>query len=81
MKKSEKDTRERRAKEEINQCVCSYKFAYCLYCKNHSQDKSDSDKEYFDIPDLTKEQVEEFERESFENWIDARKLERRNKCI
>ena len=80
-KKSEKDMREQKAKDEINQCVCSYEFAYCLYCQNNSEDKSDSDEEYFDIPDLTKEQVEEFERESFENWIDARKLERRNKCI
>ena len=31
------------------------------------------------MQELTKEQIQEFERESYENWIDARKQERRNK--
>ena len=44
-----------------------------------NQEKSDVDDDSFDMQELTKEQIQEFERESYENWIDARKQERRNK--
>ena len=58
--------------------VCSHEFAFSLFCQNQSYDKRDADDDSLICKswELTKEQIQEFERESYENWIDARKQER-----
>ena len=85
--KSDKDMEEKE-KNKIQrdvkgkECTCSHDFSNCLFCQNQvqlSDQNYDSDDCGCKLPDWTKEELEKYERQSFEDWKEWRKKKAREK--
>ena len=79
---AEKDKNKIQQDVEGKECTCRHDFSNCLFCRNQvqlSDQNYDSDDCGCKLPDWTKEELEEYERQSFEDWKEWRKKKAREK--
>ena len=78
-KEKEREERKKLMSDNLQSCVCTYEFDFCKFCQDQ---ESDTDHHYDDgytLPNLTEEEVQEFQRKDFEDWKEWRKEDAREK--
>ena len=58
-----------------------HEFDNCKFCQNHISDSSETDDDVYQLPNLTEEEIQEFNKQDFKNWKEMRRQERRAKSM
>jgi hypothetical protein len=45
-----------------------HEFYNCKFCQNHISDCSETDNDVYQLPNLTEEEIQEFNKQDIENW-------------
>ena len=67
--------------EEPQNCICVHEFDNCKFCQNHISDCSETDDDVYQLPNLTEEEIQEFNKQDFKNWKEMRRQERNAKSM
>ena len=49
--------------EEPQNCICMHEFDNCKFCQNHISDGSETDDDVYQLPNLTEEEIQEFNKQ------------------
>ena len=55
-----------------DQCTCKHEFDNCKFCQDQDSGSEDNE-EVYKLPDLTKEELREYDRQSLEEWKQVQK--------
>ena len=62
-----------------DQCTCAHEFQSCKFCLDqNSASGSEDNEEVYKLPDLTQEELREYERQSLEEWKQFQKERLKN---
>ena len=68
---------EKKKDEEPQNCVCTHEFDNFIFCQNSRSDCSENGDDVYELPKLIEEEIEEYNRQDFENWKNETAREKR----
>ena len=74
-KKEQIKETENRRDEEPQNFVCTHELDNCNFCQNSRS----YDNDVYELPELTEEEIQEYNKQDFENWKQMRQHERQEK--
>ena len=75
--KVKKEKTEKKKDKEPQSCVCTHELDNCIFCQNNRSDCSENDDDVYELPKLTEEEIEEYNRQDCENWREKNETARK----